>query len=692
MRRSLAQGIASFLLPTLFVAAGCSAPGTGHEEDVSTPSAKASCTPVAELEIVVTDAWGRPVKGAALLHSQADPCAAGGDVPCVRLPAGSTWLAVTAPGYQPAALKVERSDDGCLAAVTPLHPGAPAIPAPPRFPAPSVVPMPAEVFLPPPGADDRPVLFMALSHEWFADSGSPPARNRAEYFLSGEEFYASLAVDLREAQQTIHAATWWWQSNFELVRTPDQPFLSEEERWDNTAMAILLARPHVFKRVNVGRFTGETAAGMAYVNTDSMLRSRALDPTDNFEVMIQGNPTPVPLNDPYVPMEHPLPYASRLLRSHPELDGWTLLGTQTDLAALTTIEAASWHQKVWTIDGRIAYVSGMNVKSSDWDTEDHAVFEARRMKYKSPPEDRQAVVDRLAFPDLGPRKDAGIRLEGPAAHAVDSILAARWEWGRGGDALFGEYATPFPLLEMPPDHPDGILSQVVATMPEPFGERSILESHRKAIRNALSLIFIEDQYFRIPMLLPELAEGLAAHPALRIVVVTKPVSLADGARKWTVEMDRSLRELAGDRYLLLQGRVADMEGTADGESGPVFSDMDVHTKLVFVDDHFLTVGSANKNNRGMLYEGEMNAVVLDTQFVAQVRARHFANLTGDEQFPWATASGAEILDRMKQLAETNQQVRDAVEAHLPPPGPPIGFLHPLAFTPEYLIDCGPDAF
>jgi hypothetical protein len=650
------------------------------------------CRTLDEVTVVPTDAWGRPLQGALVIHSTAQPCASGTDPACIRVSGGTAWFAASAPGHLPAAVSVEHDADGCVLPVESLDSQSPLLPDPPQFPAAQVVPMPAELLFPPEGTAETPLLFLALSDEWFADSGSPPARNRAEYFLSGEELYESLAADLAVAQESATCATWWWQSDFELLRPPEHPFMTEEERWPNTVMAILLSRPEIAKRVLVGRFTGETAAGMAYVNTDIMLRQRAYDPGDNFEVMIQGNPTPVPLYDDFVPVDHPLPYARRLLEQHPDLADWSFVGTWSLEAPLAAMEAASWHQKVWTLDGRITYISGMNVKSTDWDTEFHSVFEPRRMKYMSSSEDRQSVADRLAFPDLGPRKDAGIRLQGPAAHAVESILAARWEWGRGGGALFHELTTAYAAGAPSPEEPDGIPAQVVATMPEPFGDRSILESHRKAIRNAQSLIYIEDQYWRIPMLLPDLVESLSQHPALRILVVTKPVSLADGARKWTVEMDKALRLAAGDRYLLLQARVPDMEGTSDGESGPLFQPMDVHTKLVFVDDRFLTVGSANKNNRGMLYEGEMNAVVLDAPFVSQARGRHFANISGDESFPWATASGAEILDRMRQLALENGEIFDSVKRGLPLPAQPVGFLHLLDIGTDYLVDCGPDAF
>lgn len=537
-----------------------------------------------------------------------------------------------------------------------------------------------------------PVLFVGLPHRWFADSGRRPALNHADFFLSGSQLFERLYDDLKQAQLTIHGATWWWQSDFELHRAKgQQPFMSADERWPNTALALLLANEHVYKRIIVARFTPDMLSGMAYVNTDSLLRLRAYDPSDQFEVLLQGNPTPTPLFDEFVPVEHPIAYEKRLFSANPEYQTWSFPGVESAQQALTTAQAASWHQKVWAIDSKIAYISGMNVKSTDWDTPEHAVFEPRRMKYLSSLAERQKVVDRLAFPDLGPRKDAGIRLAGPAGARIDDILGLRWDWGRAQGDLFAEYTTPFVAPAPPPEPADGIPSQIVATMPEPFGERSILETHRKAIRNATDLIYIEDQYFRAPMLLPDFEAALKNNPDLHIVVVTKPVSPLDGAKKWTVVMDEEMRKLAGDRYLLLQLKVFDGPGTADDASGPVLLPMDVHTKLVFVDDLYLTVGSANKNNRGFLFEGEMNAVVLSQAFVSQERAKVLANIAGNG-LDWTQASGKEIAQHLETLATENHAIEQDIAAGIEPTSQPTGLVYPLEISPEYYIDAGPDAF
>jgi len=535
-------------------------------------------------------------------------------------------------------------------------------------------------------------VFVALDHPWFATTGPPPSLNHATFYSAGEPLYGQLAVDLATATESVSVTTWWWQSQFELSRPPATHLVMDpEERWTHTAMGILETLSDVDIKVIVGRFAGDTATGMAYVNTDTALRERAYDTSDRFEVMLQVNSTPVPIFAQYEPVEHKLPLAQRIRKRCPEYADLAFDDTGLALLALDNAEAASWHQKAWVIDNRITFISGMNVKSTDWDTPAHTIFEPLRMKFQSTAEERAAVVAHELLPDLGPRKDAGIRLAGPAAADVGELLRARWELGRSDGDLFAEWTTEYPQPTAVPEVEGGVMAQVVATLPEPFGQRSILETHQKAIGHAQEIIFIEDQYFRVPLLLPEIKAALAASPNLHIVVVTKPVSALDGAKQWTLYMDQELRKAAGERYLLVQLKSFDSEGLADGSTGPIFQPIDVHTKFVFIDEDFLTVGSANKNNRGMLYEGELNAVVIDQPFVRTVRQSFLANLTSDDKSDWATLSGAAITAKLRGLATDNANLEEAWLNH-EEAAPPTGFIYPLEFTPDYYIDVGPDAF
>lgn len=536
---------------------------------------------------------------------------------------------------------------------------------------------------------------VGLGHPWFACTGRAPSRNVVELFTTGKAMYQSLDSDLRAATQRIHGSTWWWQSDFELTRPDNHLTLSQEERRPQTVMSVLEGRPGVVKRILVARFTPNTATGMAYVNTDPALRAHARTPGDNFEMMSQGNPTPVPLLSAFVPVTHPRSFVRLLLDNNPELGSRNFVPVTEDLSAAleVTVEGGSWHQKAWAIDGKVAYISGMNVKSTDWDHEEHEVFDPFRMKFASSAEERAAVLEHRSLPDLGPRKDYGLRVQGPAVRDVDDILKARWDLGRMQGELFHEGTSAFELLE-PPQPPSGsVWMQVQATHPEPLGERSILESTEKAIRRARDIIYIEDQYFRMPIVLDAFEEALAANPDLRVVVVTKPVSISDGAKKWSVFMDQELRAMAGDRYVLLTLGSYGV-GILDEErhESPVFVDIDIHAKILIVDDEYLSTGSCNKNDRGLLLEGEMNAAVLDQAFVREARQRVFGIATGHPEMDW-NRPGKDIFDDFVAISRRNEARKVLAEdTGVPLEDLPEGFLYPLVLTTDYLLDVGPSMF
>jgi hypothetical protein len=628
--------------------------------------------------VMVTDAWGRPIDAVVDVNG-GESCADSQFSACFR-PDGSlpVELTLTSQDHLDATLQASLSADGSAAPVETYVMNGTAWCASGYKAGDSSCP--------------DVLLSCGLSHPWFADTGRPPSNNQVRVFLSGEELFGTLYDDLQTVQDTIHAASWWWQSNFELIRPDNHVSLSDQQRHEISALGVMDSKQTAFKRVMVGQFASMTAQGLAYLNTDTALRVKVYDQDDPFEVIIQPNPVDVPIKSAYEPLEHPLDYVGRLVQANPDLAEVFGGDTQTQQQALLeTADAASWHQKCWALDGRIAYISGMNVKSTDWDTEQHLVFDERRMKFKSTLEERLAVKEKKALPDLGPRKDAGIRIEGPAAADVDQILGTRWDWGIAMNHMFSGFANPFPDLFEVDEPAEGIPVQVVATMPEPFGERSILESLDKAFRNAQDLIYIEDQYWRVPLLLPAIEEALTNHPDLCIIVATKPVSELDGAKKWTVEMDDALKEIAGDRYLLVHMRVTDT-GHPDSGLGRVWQEMDIHTKMTVVDRVYFSVGSANKNNRGLLYEGELNATVLDEDTVSKLRQRILVNASGDSSFDWAAASGCEVLARLQEIATSNEALELDHQEGLRLAEEPQGFVQPLTIPPGYLLEIGPDAF
>jgi phosphatidylserine/phosphatidylglycerophosphate/cardiolipin synthase-like enzyme len=403
--------------------------------------------------------------------------------------------------------------------------------------------------------------------------------------------------------------------------------------------------------------------------------------------MLQGNPVAAPLDAEWDVPVAPFSFVARV-RDNPSHTWRSFFEPVGNLeAALSTLEAASYHQKVLMVDDDVAYISGMNVKSTDWDTDQHRVFDHRRMRFNATLAERQAVKDRQALPDQGPRKDYGIRIQGPAARDLDDVLRVRWDHGMATGAMFPEDHTPYTLLDPAP--PSGnVTAQVVATMPDPYAEQSILETLNKATRQAKDLIYIEDQYWRAPILHDAIRTAMDANPALHLVVVTKPIALADGGKKYTVLADEELRSLYPDRYLLLQLK------TFDREAGQVyFQNMDVHSKIQFIDDVYICVGSANKNNRGLLYEGELNAAVHDPVFVGPARDRVLVNLVGpDRADSIIDRTGAEIFAALKTQALSNASIELELTANPEADVAPAGFVYPLAIEPGWILEVGPDIF
>ncbi|MBL6975050.1 MAG: hypothetical protein ISR64_04900 [Deltaproteobacteria bacterium] len=553
----------------------------------------------------------------------------------------------------------------------------------------------------------RTTLYLGLDHLWFAGSGRPArSGNQVDLLMDGEELWEKTLTDLAMAQSHIRGSTWWWQSDFEMVRPEGHESLTEEQRRANTALAVLDQVPAV-KRLLINRFSPDSVTGAAYMNTDPDIRLRGTTPDDGFEVMLQGNGVAVPLSGTWEGVAPDFSFGHRVAAGAEFMDE-TFPGDDAISSAVTeTFDAASFHQKAFAMDGRVAYISGMNVKSTDWDTSEHRVFDSGRMKFATGNDERLRVKQKLQLPDLGPRKDYGIRVEGPAAMDVDDVLRVRWDLGIEAMDMYWEQASPFPLL--PPAAETGsTVCQVVATQPPPITEQSILETWIKALSNATSFVFIEDQYFRMPILNQVILDTLLARPWVTLVVVTKPVSFTDGGKKFTVESDGLFRDNAPQRYLLLQLKSFDAVERQDPQPGDetdtfYFVNMDVHSKILIVDDLYLSVGSCNKNNRGLLYEGELNLSVLDGTWTREARRRIYRNLVGPALAGQVSDDPDANFALLGQTAEHNAGVEAfwhekgaeiapgdiaaTVESHHPE-----GFVYPLSFTPDYLLEVGPDVF
>jgi phosphatidylserine/phosphatidylglycerophosphate/cardiolipin synthase-like enzyme len=555
-------------------------------------------------------------------------------------------------------------------------------------------------------------LFLGLRHRWFSAQGRPARRgNSVRLLMDGEEAWSTVQGELGAARESVLIATWWWQSDFELLRDPVRHLtLTPQERRQNTILGLLQAIP-AQKRVLVNQFWSQDGF-VSFLTIDDKLRAVAEDPNDGFEYLGQANETSGVFKFEVAPFF----FGDRVRSSFPETsrqffdpEAEIRSTVPPHLVDLTLwpipleLNAASYHQKFMVLDWRVAFVGGMNVRPTDWDTSQHLVFDPRRMDFDATLEEREAVRDKEALPDNGPRKDYLVRIAGPAVQDVGDVFHRRWSHQLATRADYWQNASDFVVRRDQAPVPGGLQIQVTATLPQPFWEHAIAETWFNAAGNATEYILLEDQYFRIPMLNDALVERMTEVPGLRLVVITKPVSeWTDPGCPWTHASHQRFKTLFPDRYLTLQLRSFDYVVTwGFDETEERFADMDSHGKMLIVDDLFMSVGSANKNNRGIVYEGEMNVAILDPTWVRAARRRIFENLLPAGTPPTDVVS--EWWDQLRQAADWNDYVYrnwddeggdiDLDGAPLPERYTPRGFLYSLDFgtVSDCLLESvGPD--
>ncbi|KAG2767500.1 hypothetical protein PC129_g5104 [Phytophthora cactorum] len=304
---------------------------------------------------------------------------------------------------------------------------------------------------------------------------------------------------------------------------------------------------------------------------------------------------------------------------------------------------SSQHQKALVIaagsstgkdDHPVAYVGGIDLSNDRWDTIYHNVSAIRK-------------ASGVHFRQNG-WVDSSMRIHGPAAKDVTNNFLARWNSPYLPTQSLGDDLVDFenpqysylPPLDYASSNTTSKLGnqnvQIVRTFSclykhwefAPNGENSLFHAHIKAIRNAKNFIYIEDQYF---ILVPELLDALMeVLPGLQrlIVIAQSPelITKSAGYEKYMYQNVQSIKEKFPNKF-----KIYSMKPKLD---------VYVHSKLVVVDDVYLSDGSANWNRRSMTSDPELDANVVDSDIVntpdgikvgkviRDFRVRKFQEMTG----------------------------------------------------------------
>jgi phosphatidylserine/phosphatidylglycerophosphate/cardiolipin synthase-like enzyme len=359
--------------------------------------------------------------------------------------------------------------------------------------------------------------------------------NDVEILVDGADALPAIADELRRATSHVHITGWYFSPDFQLEREPDHCVL-------RNLLAELAERMPVRVLVWAG----------------------------------------APL-----PLFRPSRREVRMMRD--ALVGGTKIACELDAKERPL---HCHHEKTIVVDGRVAFVGGIDLTTEAGD------------RYDTRGHPSRASVG---------WHDACARVTGPAVADVADHFRFRWR------EVTGEM---LPAVDVPA--PAGRLDvQVVRTVPERVydaasrGVFTIFESYLRALRGAERLIYIENQFLWSPEIAAVLVDILRTHPdpdfRLLLLLPSKPNSGADDTRGVLgdlIEADGNAGRLLACTIYARSGRLVD----------PIY----VHAKVGIVDDSWLTVGSANLNEHSLLNDTEMNVVVHDPELALRTRLRLWA--------------------------------------------------------------------
>jgi phospholipase D1/2 len=246
----------------------------------------------------------------------------------------------------------------------------------------------------------------------------------------------------------------------------------------------------------------------------------------------------------------------------------------------THAPGGSHHQKIVAIDGRIAFCGGMDIAGGRWDTPEHRSNDPRREGKTGPypaSHDVQVIVD------------------GDASAALAEIAQDRWRAATGESIAWSGGADEVWPAAVMPDMTDVNVG---------ISRTEIEQLHLDLIAAARESIYIENQYLTSETITAALCRRLQEKDGPDILIVL-PLKNSGWLEEHTIEVLRfrcikRLRE--SDRFRRL--RVCyPVVPNSDGH--PV----DVHSKVMVIDDRLLRVGSSNLTNRSMRLDSECDLTV-----------------------------------------------------------------------------------
>jgi phospholipase D1/2 len=356
------------------------------------------------------------------------------------------------------------------------------------------------------------------------------------------------------------------------------------------------------------------------------------------------------------------------------------------------VERGCHHQKFVVIDGRYAFLGGLDLCDDRWDDRRHLNINPLRLSRGEPHK---------------PFHDVQAYMRGRlVSEALEELFLGRWVKA-GGDPIV---LPPVEFASLPSQRVglDGLLTlratEIALSRTDPFGTpggpklcTEILQLHVAAIHAAQKLIYLETQYLSSHAICEALEQRMrdTAKPALELAFVlnmrgeTLKEQAAVGLAQ--AQIIGRLRQVASETPHQL-GIYYTLPSCGEGEV-PERATY-IHAKLMIVDDRFLTVGSANLTNRSMAVDTELNLTVetLESDDELALSIRHIrANLLAEHTGGAELSLCEGLVSHLNKLVEDGTQSVPGVPCRLRRhPSPTISERAALALVDPQKLPFDPD--
>ncbi len=253
----------------------------------------------------------------------------------------------------------------------------------------------------------------------------------------------------------------------------------------------------------------------------------------------------------------------------------------------------SHHQKIVVVDDAVAFVGGLDITKRRWDTPEHLADDPRRTDPAG-----------IHYP---PFHDIQIMVDGETAQSLGELARKRWLIATGSlPPVSNANSNPWPETVKP--DLERTYVAIARTEPAYRGRPEIREVEQlflDSIGSARRSIYVENQYFTSVRIAEALAQHLGENGGPEIVMVTPKVPT--GLLEETTMGVLRARLLQGlkkrDEYGRLRVYFPVVPGLGDNQC------LNVHSKVMIVDDRLVRIGSANLSNRSMGLDTECDLAI-----------------------------------------------------------------------------------